>query len=93
MRVTRRAGHEPISACTGEQALSILRLGTEEVSWLLTDIRPPGSIDGWVIGSEFTLNDPMRPVIYVSGIEDDCSRRRSIVHLPPEAGQRGRPRE
>jgi two-component system, OmpR family, response regulator len=79
VRVTRRAGHEPVSACTGEQALSILRLGTEEVDWLLTDIRLPGSIDGWAVGSEFTLKDPMRPVIYVSGIEEDCSRRRSSM--------------
>jgi two-component system, OmpR family, response regulator len=81
VRVTRRAGHEPVSACTGEQALSILRHGTEAVDWLLTDIRLPGSIDGWAIGSEFTLKDPMRPVIYVSGIEEDCSRRRSIASI------------
>ena len=65
VKVTRRAGHEPVSAYTGEQALSILRHGTEEVDWLLTDICLPGSIDGWVVGSEFTLKDPMRPVLYI----------------------------
>jgi len=79
VKVTRRAGHEPVSAYTGEQALSILRNGTEEVDWLLTDICLPGSIDGWVVGSEFTLKDPMRPVLYISGIEEDCSRRRSTA--------------
>ena len=81
MRVTRRAGHEPVSACTGEQALSILRLGTEEVDWLLTDICLPGSIDGWAVGTEFTVKKPRRPVIYVSGFEEDCSRRRSIPSI------------
>jgi hypothetical protein len=33
------------------------------------------------VGTEFTLDNPKRPVIYVSGIEEDCSRRRSTASI------------
>ena len=57
----------------GEDALAILR--SEHVDWLLTDIRLPGLVDGWIVGSEFTITHPLRPVIYISGTQPDSSRR------------------
>ena len=82
-RVVMRSGHDPICAHTGEQALSILRDPGETIDWLLTDIRLPGAIDGWVVGSEFTLSHPLRPVIYISAVEQDASwkRMRNSVFL------------
>jgi len=73
-RIARREGYETISASTGEEALSILR-GPERIDWLLTDVRLPGVIDGWVVGSEFTLNHPLRPVIYASAYAPDFARQ------------------
>ena len=35
----------------------------------------PGLIDGWTLGTEFGLSHPLRPVIYISGVEHDSSRR------------------
>jgi DNA-binding response OmpR family regulator len=72
-KVAREHGCEVLSAYTGEDALSVLR--SEQVDWLLTDIRLPGMIDGWIVGSEFSLTHPLRPVIYISGTEPDSSRR------------------
>jgi two-component system OmpR family response regulator len=74
-RVARREGFDVLSAYTGEQALALLRQSHSSVDWLLTDIRLPGLIDGWVVGSEFRLSHPLRPVIYISGSESDTSRR------------------
>ena len=73
-RIARREGYEIVSASTGEEALSILR-GPEPIDWLLTDVRLPGVIDGWVVGSEFSLTHPLRPVIYISGVEHDSNCR------------------
>jgi DNA-binding NtrC family response regulator len=70
----RRAGYEVLTAETGEAALMLLREWGERIDWLFTDIRLPGVIDGWVVGSEFTLNHPLRPVIYTSGFAPDFSR-------------------
>ena len=83
-KVAARSGCTPISAFTGEEALLILRDQSAEVDWLLTDIRLPGVIDGWVVGSEFALRQPLRPVIYMSGVEEDAASRRTSnsIFLP-----------
>src|SRR4051812_36368461 len=72
-KVAREHGCGVLSAYTGEDALEILR--SEQVDWLLTDIRLPGLVDGWIVGSEFTMTHPLRPVIYISGTEPDSSHR------------------
>ena len=70
-------GHKALSAHTGEQALSILRDTGHEIDWLVADIRLPGSIDGWLVGSEFALTRPLQPVIYMSGATADFPSRRA----------------
>ena len=76
-RVVRRAGHQTLSAYAGEQGLSVLRDEGKRVDWLVTDIQLGGSIDGWIVGSEFALKHPLRPVIYMSGVDRDKSCRRA----------------
>jgi CheY-like chemotaxis protein len=71
----RKAGYEVLSAETGEHALMLLREWGERIDWLFVDIRLPGVIDGWIVGSEFTLNHPLRPVIYASAYAPDSSRQ------------------
>jgi two-component system, OmpR family, response regulator len=66
VRYLERAGFVTRSCSTGEAALSILRTDGARIDWLLTDINLPGCIDGWVVGAEFHLRHPLRPVIYVS---------------------------
>jgi DNA-binding response OmpR family regulator len=74
-RVAERQGFEVESAYTGEDALVTLRNSKGSIDWLLADIRLPGFISGWVVGSEFSLTHPLRPVIYISGVEEDDWRR------------------
>ena len=74
-KALRRAGYEVLTAETGEKALSVLRLWGERIDWLFTDVRLPGPINGWIVGSEFSLNHPLRPVIYGSGYEPDGSQQ------------------
>jgi two-component system, OmpR family, response regulator len=71
----RKSGYEVLSAETGECALALLREWGNRIDWLFVDIRLPGVIDGWVVGSEFTLNHPLRPVIYASAYEPDFARQ------------------
>jgi two-component system OmpR family response regulator len=73
-RTARGTGCEVVSAYTGEEALEVLR-GPGHIDWLLADIRLPGQIDGWTVGSQFSLSHPLRPVIYISGTERDSSRK------------------
>ena len=71
----QKAGYSVLAADTGERALDLLREWSERIDWLFVDIRLPGVIDGWVVGSEFTLNHPLRPVIYASAYTPDFSRQ------------------
>ena len=77
VELIRRSGHEAVSAHTGEEALAILRDPSGRIDWLLTDIRLPGHIDGWLVGSEFALSHPLKPVIYISGVAPDSTTRRA----------------
>jgi CheY-like chemotaxis protein len=74
-KALRRAGYEVLTAATGETALSLLREWGERIDWLFTDVRLPGQINGWAVGSEFSLNHPLRPVVYGSGYEPVATRQ------------------
>jgi two-component system, OmpR family, response regulator len=74
-RALKRAGYQVLTVETGEKALSTLREWGDGIDWLFTDIRLPGQVSGWMVGSEFSLNHPLRPVIYGSGYEPENSRQ------------------
>jgi two-component system OmpR family response regulator len=60
------AGLRVFEAETGEEALAILQARGRAIDWLFTDIVLPGEISGWIVGAEFNLNHPLRPVIYAT---------------------------
>lgn len=62
----RKAGFAVVTAESGEKALEIIGAATTRLDWLYTDIKLPGSVDGWIVGAEFHLRHPMRPVVYAT---------------------------
>jgi CheY-like chemotaxis protein len=60
------AGLQVFAAEDGAEALEILRRHGRGIDWLFTDINLPGEISGWIVGAEFNLNHPLRPVIYAT---------------------------
>ena len=60
------AGLRVHAAESGEDALAILRAHGAAIDWLFTDICLSGGISGWIVGAEFNLNHPLRPVIYAT---------------------------
>jgi CheY-like chemotaxis protein len=69
VRSMEMAGLRTRSCATGEEALEILQAEGAGIDWLLTDISLPGMVSGWVVGAEFHLSYPFRPVIYASARE------------------------
>ncbi len=67
VRYFETAGLRVFQAESGEEALAILRAHGRAIDWLFTDICLPGEISGWIVGAEFNLNHPLRPVIYATG--------------------------
>ena len=60
------AGYEVFEAETGEAALALMR-ENRPVDLLFTDIRLPGSVDGWGLAETVRSMRPDLPVIYATG--------------------------
>jgi two-component system OmpR family response regulator len=60
-------GFTVFEAFDGEDALAILRENGSDIDWLFTDIRLPGTINGWHVAFAFRFIHPLRPVIYATG--------------------------
>jgi CheY-like chemotaxis protein len=63
-----QAGFEVVLADTGAEALTLLEDGIP-FAGLYSDVRLPGHIDGWAVGSEFYARWPDKPVVYASARE------------------------
>lgn len=64
-------GFGVVEAQDGEEALEILRTKGDGIDWLFTDIRLPGTINGWHVAFAFRFIHPLRPVIHVTGWTQD----------------------
>ena len=67
-------GYRVLRALTGEEALRLMRDQLEHIDLLVTDIRLPGSLDGWGIAEEARRLRPDLAVIYVTGYFSQASR-------------------
>jgi CheY-like chemotaxis protein len=67
------AGFEVLTAESGDEA-SFLLPKMRRIDLLLTDIRMPGRIDGWVLADMARCRRPNLPVIYASGYNPQDAR-------------------
>jgi CheY-like chemotaxis protein len=82
------AGFEVIEAATGEDALA--HCGERVADALFTDIRLPGSIDGWDIAERCRELNPKLPVVYATGYSAQKPRLvpgSRLLHKPYELAQ------
>jgi CheY-like chemotaxis protein len=68
----REEGYHVIHAANGEEALAWC--GRRIVDVLVTDIKLPGSVDGWQIAERCREHDPELPVIYATGFSPVAPR-------------------
>ena len=66
----REEGYVVIHAANGEEALAWC--GRADV--LITDVKLPGSVDGWQIAERCREHDPGLPVIYATGFSPVAPR-------------------
>lgn len=77
-------GHAVTAAGTGDEAMAILRADTD-FDLILTDIRMPGSIDGWALGATARDLIPGLKIIYATGYSDAMPRllpNERMLHKP-----------
>jgi CheY-like chemotaxis protein len=66
VEILEGAGFDVLTACDGDAALNLMSAASQ-FDVLLTDIRMPGSTDGWTLAEKARAWRPDLPVIYVSG--------------------------
>src|SRR5262245_39464911 len=67
-------GWEVMECPTGEQAMAFLASGVK-VAVLVTDIRLPGTVNGWDVAIQLRAINPQAVVIYCSGNPVDAAQQ------------------
>ena len=65
------AGYEVVVATDADAALKVLE-ANRDIDVLFTDIRMPGTLDGWALARNARQIRPSLPVIYATGFSQDA---------------------
>jgi CheY-like chemotaxis protein len=87
--VLRTAGCHVQTVPTGNAGLLSLCQQQANIDWLVTRVRLPGLVDGWLLADEYHRHNPNRPVILLSeGISEAERPSIDAVFVPPMAPMR-----
>ena len=87
--ILHTVGCQVLGVPTGNAGLlSLCQLQTQ-IGWLVTRVRLPGRVDGWLLADEYHRHNPDRPVVLLSEEipETDCPLV-DAVFVPPHAPMR-----
>jgi CheY-like chemotaxis protein len=87
--VLRTAGCQVLAVPTGNAGLLSLCQHQARIDWLVTRVKLPGLIDGWLLADEYHQHNPDRPVIMLSEAisEAECPSIDALL-IPPTAPMR-----
>jgi CheY-like chemotaxis protein len=72
--ILRTGGCQVLAVPTGNAGLLSLCQQRSQIDWLVTRVRLPGLVDGWLLADEYHRHHPDRPVIVLSEViaEAEC---------------------
>jgi CheY-like chemotaxis protein len=82
--ILQTAGCQVLAVPTGNAGLLSLCQQQAQIDWLVTGVRLPGLVDGWLPADEYHRHNPDRPVILLSEeiLEADCSSVDALFVAP-----------
>jgi CheY-like chemotaxis protein len=87
--ILQTAGCQVLAVPTGNAGLLSLCQQQTRIDWLVTRVRLPGLVDGWLLADEYHRHNPDRPVILLSEtISDAECPSVDAVFVPPHAPMR-----
>jgi len=78
-------GYDVLSSETGESALTMARRWRGRIDGLVTAVKLPGLVDGWMVADAFRLCNPLRPIVYSCDADEDLDWREpnaTFIRLP-----------
>jgi CheY-like chemotaxis protein len=87
--ILRAAGCRVLAVPTGNAGLLSLCQQQAQIGWLVTRVRLPGLVDGWLLADEYHRHNPDRPVVLWSEEipKNECPSV-DAVFVPPHAPMR-----
>jgi CheY-like chemotaxis protein len=87
--VLQTAGYQVLAVPTANAGLLALCQQRTDINWLVTRMKLPGLVDGWLLADEFHQHNPGRPAILLSEAisETDCPSVDAVL-VPPQAPMR-----
>ncbi|MBM6584398.1 response regulator [Microvirga sp. BT689] len=87
--ILRGAGCRVLAVPTGNAGLLLLCQQQAQIGWLVTKVRLPGLVDGWLLADEYHRYNPDRPVVLLSEEipKAECPSV-DAVFVPPHAPMR-----
>jgi CheY-like chemotaxis protein len=64
--ILQTAGCRVLAVPTGNVGLLLLCQQQAQIDWLVTRVRLPGLVDGWLLADEYHRHNPDRPVVLLS---------------------------
>lgn len=87
-QLLQTGGFDVIVASTGERGLLLLSQLGDEIDWLVSKVRLPGLVCGWILEDEYRQHHPDRPVLLVSTVNPTDAPPVRTVFVPPAAPMR-----
>ena len=84
-QVLQTSGFDVIAASTGERALLTLCQQGDEIDWLVSKIKLPGLVCGWLLADEYHTHHPDRAALLVSPASNTTQMPSAHVILIPPA--------
>jgi CheY-like chemotaxis protein len=87
--ILQAAGCRVLAVPTGNAGLLSLCQQQAQIDWLVTRVRLPGLVDGWLLADEYHRHNPDRPVVLLSEeiLKTECPSV-NAVFVPPHAPMR-----
>ena len=87
--ILQTAGCQVLAVPNGNAGLLSLCQQQAQIDWLVTRVRLPGLVDGWLLADEYHRHNPDRPVILLSDVisEAECPSVDAVL-VPPHAPMR-----
>jgi CheY-like chemotaxis protein len=87
-QLLQAGGYDVIATSTGDRALLILCQQGQEIDWLVSKVRLPGLVCGWILADEYHEHHPDRPALLLSDVDPAAKPSANAVFIPPLAPMR-----
>jgi CheY-like chemotaxis protein len=87
--ILRTAGYQVLAVPTGNAGLLSLCQQQAHINWLVTRVKLPGLVDGWLLADEYHRHNSGRPAILLSEVISEAEHASvDSVFVPPHAPMR-----